>query len=111
MRQVRRGVFETNSSSTHSITICTKENFERFRRGELMYDSYGDYGDGLGDELVPVDEELWRESPSRFFSYDEFFNPWSDDVRDWRWSFETYTRSFTTPAGEEMVAFGEYGHD
>lgn len=104
MIQVRRGVFETNSSSTHSITICTKEDFERFQRGELMYDSYG-------DELVPTDEEIWRMSPSRFFNHDEFFNPWNDEVRDWRWSFETYEKSFTTPAGEDMVAFGEYGHD
>lgn len=104
MRQVRRSVFETNSSSTHSITICTKEDFERFQRGELIYDSYV-------DELVHPDKEMWRESPKRFFSHDEFFNTWEDDARSWRWSFETYTKTFTTPAGEDMVAFGEYGHD
>lgn len=28
MKQVRRGVFETNSSSTHSITICTEDEYE-----------------------------------------------------------------------------------
>ena len=38
MKQVRRGVFETNSSSTHSITICTEDEYEKFKRGELMYD-------------------------------------------------------------------------
>ena len=27
-RKIRRGVFETNSSSTHSLTICTEEEFE-----------------------------------------------------------------------------------
>lgn len=104
MRQVRRSVFETNSSSTHSITVCSKEDFERFQRGELMHDAYG-------DKLVPTDGEIWRDSPSRFSSYDEFFTPWNDTVRDWRWAFKTYKKSFTTPAGEEMVAFGEYGHD
>lgn len=104
MRQVRRGVFETNSSSTHSITVCSKEDFERFQNGELMYDAYR-------SELVPVDKEIWRESPSNFFSYEEFFNPWNDDARDWRWSLETYEKSIVTPAGEDIVVFGEYGHD
>ena len=27
-RQVRRGVFETNSSSTHSITMCSNKEYE-----------------------------------------------------------------------------------
>ena len=27
-RQIRRGVFETNSSSTHSLTMCSEEEFE-----------------------------------------------------------------------------------
>lgn len=27
-RQIRRGVYETNSSSTHSLTMCSKEEFE-----------------------------------------------------------------------------------
>lgn len=33
-QQIRRGVFETNSSSTHSITICSPEDFELLKRGE-----------------------------------------------------------------------------
>ncbi|WP_313584682.1 hypothetical protein [Lacrimispora sp.] len=28
-RQIRRGVFETNSSSTHSLTMCSEEEFEK----------------------------------------------------------------------------------
>ena len=42
MKQVRRSVFETNSSSTHSITICTEDEYEKFKSGELMYDSWGE---------------------------------------------------------------------
>ena len=33
-QQIRRGVFETNSSSTHSITICSPEDFELLKEGE-----------------------------------------------------------------------------
>ena len=33
-RQIRRGVFETNSSSTHSITMCMKSDYDRWSNGE-----------------------------------------------------------------------------
>ena len=38
MRQIRKGVFETNSSSTHSITICTQKEFNEFKSGLLVLD-------------------------------------------------------------------------
>lgn len=37
MEQIRRNVFETNSSSTHSITMCPKEEFEKWKNGEMFY--------------------------------------------------------------------------
>lgn len=33
---VRYGTFETNSSSTHSLVICTAEEYEMFRSGKLF---------------------------------------------------------------------------
>ena len=36
-RQIRRGVFETNSSSTHSLTMCSEEEFEAWKRGEVLF--------------------------------------------------------------------------
>ena len=35
MIQIRQGVFETNSSSTHSITMCMKSEFDMWERGEV----------------------------------------------------------------------------
>lgn len=40
MRQIRKNVFETNSSSTHSLTICTKEEYDNWKNGKLLFDSY-----------------------------------------------------------------------
>ena len=37
---IRRGVFETNSSSTHSMTIVAKEDFDKWKKGELLFDRY-----------------------------------------------------------------------
>lgn len=35
MLQIRHGVFETNSSSTHSITLCKKSEYDAWKRGEV----------------------------------------------------------------------------
>lgn len=37
MQTIRKGVFETNSSSTHSITMCTQDEYDRWKNGELYY--------------------------------------------------------------------------
>lgn len=36
MRTIRRGTFETNSSSAHSITVMRKEDWENFKKGEAF---------------------------------------------------------------------------
>lgn len=47
MIQVRPGIFETNSSSVHAITFCTKQEFVDFMDGKLIFDIYE-------GELVPA---------------------------------------------------------
>ena len=37
MKTIRIGTFETNSSSTHSITLCMKEDYKKWENGELYY--------------------------------------------------------------------------
>lgn len=37
MEIIRRGTFETNSSSTHSITMCSESDFDKWKNGELYY--------------------------------------------------------------------------
>jgi len=36
--QIRRGTFETNSSSVHSLTLCSESDYERWSNGELFYE-------------------------------------------------------------------------
>lgn len=40
--QIRRGTFETNSSSVHSLTLCSKSDYERWSYGELFYEPCGE---------------------------------------------------------------------
>lgn len=96
--QIRRGVFETNSSSTHSITICTEEDFKKFLDGQMVLDRWF-------ESLVPFEKK--SSDPDRFITYDEFSSG------EWYhgYEYETYSESFTTPDGHPMVAFGSYGRD
>lgn len=90
MKIIRRNTFETNSSSTHSITICSKESFEKWKNGELSYD---DWNETLTEE---------KADGENYITFDE----WVDD--DY---LETYIKKYTTQKGEEIVAFGKYGYN
>ena len=38
--QIRRGVFETNSSSIHTLAITTNTDWVKFEKGELLLKDY-----------------------------------------------------------------------
>lgn len=40
MKTVRIGCFETNSSSSHSLHIFTREEWDKFENGKLLYNLY-----------------------------------------------------------------------
>ena len=48
MRIFRRGTFETNSSSTHSLVILSKEEYNAWRNDEIVLDIYS-------GEVKPLD--------------------------------------------------------
>lgn len=99
-RQVRRGVFETNSSSVHSITMCTKSDYDKWKNGELVWYRWG-------DELVPITPEIQAsldEDRREYYTYEQFGDY---DYID----YETFEENYKTPGGEEVVAFGYYGED
>lgn len=134
-REIRRNVFETNSSSTHSLSICTEQEFEDWKAGKLLFDRWGErfilpyqlsdrekksaaleyttnkeeyYKDW--DELSNVQKEKW------YSSYKKKHNLEDDDGVSYDDFFgngylETYTRHYVTPSGDKIICFGEYGYD
>ena len=100
MKQIRRNVFETNSSSTHSITMCMKSDYDKWIAGELVYNTYR-------DELVEITPSI-RESIEKgctnYLTYEQF--------NDWDYlEFDVFEESYTTPNGEQVITFGYYGYD
>lgn len=122
-RQIRRGVFETNSSSVHSLTMCSGEEYKKWKNGEVLYwkdeDRFGTREDII--EMMKKKRYSWNKElcyPNvNWDDEDEISDIFSDEgvqtceeFFDNEW-FETFRYSHTTPSGEEVVAFGYYGHD
>lgn len=95
MKQIRRGVFETNSSSVHSITMCMKSDYDKWVAGELYFDWYND--NLVSQEIVEASD--YKE---RYYSYEQY----CDKIE-----YEEFFDKLITPNGEEIVAFGYYGTD
>lgn len=120
MKQIRRNVFETNSSSTHSITMCSKDEYNRWEKGELYLYRWGDKFK-TRDELI---EMLKTDAYYRLrYPNEDWNNPDTIDeiLEDEGWlteeqywddvDMETFCESYTTSSGEEIMAFGYYGYD
>lgn len=85
--QVRRGVFETNSSSVHSLCICSEDDYDRFKNGELFYNSRKQILTKNSDDMT-----------------------YGDFLRELEY-FESYEEYYTTKSGDDIVVFGYYGFD
>ena len=48
LRQIRQGVFETNSSSTHAVAIISDDEYKQYQSGELRLSRHG--------ELISIQE-------------------------------------------------------
>ena len=99
---MRIGSFETNSSSTHSLVICMRSEFEGWKEGKLLYDREA------CDFITPEEAAGLSDEDAQWYILTY------DDVFDWnkgKLGLETFQSDYTTPGGEEVVAFGWYGYD
>lgn len=134
-RQIRRGVFETNSSSTHSLTMCSEEEFEQWKNGKVLFDEDGEtfvkaselsnkdkeyaaqeYEDNK-DEYSKDWSELSETAKERYYTkYAKENDLISEDAKtydEWNndYELETFVDKYTTKSGDRVVAFGKYGYD
>lgn len=100
-KTVRFGMFETNSSSTHCMTMCSQEEYDSWKNGDIIYDR--DYDRFVDIAEMDKDDE---EADWRYLTYDDVF-----DWRNGKISMETFEAAYTTSKGETVVAFGWYGYE
>jgi hypothetical protein len=128
MKTIRRSVFETNSSSTHSITIVSKKEYEEWGKGNLFLNENSGWSsfsvnknkkfvtkeeaiEIITNSKYPPEEDLSKidkEEVLDILKENEFYNSdnyFEDDY------LENYEENFTTESGDQIVAFGKYGRD
>ena len=126
MRQIRRGVFETNSSSTHSITMCMSKDYENWNNRKVYLNKYWcdstssyrknkfvtkeEVIDILINSKYPPECNLNELDAEEFDEYvkEESFYTFENYGSEY---YEWFSDEFTTPNGDKIVAFGYYGSD
>lgn len=126
--KVIKTIFETNSSTTHSVVVMPKDKFDKWTSG-LYYFNGSYYGNEPKGEK-PVDGEIYTEeqvleflSELGYKYNDEDYDSVSQYVEDcdvgfisWEaWFEDEYLETdktwYTTPGGEEIVICCKYGFD
>lgn len=131
--------FETNSSSTHSITICSQETYDKWCDGKVLF---GDWNQDFieAKELTPYDYECakakYESSKGKYYKNWEELS--AEDQKDYTTEYvlrnkkekdydeyltrdewlvrhnsgtKTFSEYYTTKSGDKIVAFGYYGYD
>ena len=134
MRQIRQNTFETNSSSTHSLVLCTEDEFNNWKSGKTLLNTYThtfvdyfepstkdyeeakvDYASGMTKYMKSWDNLTVEERKE--YTVDYIKN--RDDI-DYLETYDQYSRDsyldwfsqkYTSPSGDKIVAFGRYGYD
>ena len=128
MIQIWQGVFETNSSSTHSITIASESDFDKWKNGDVYLNEGWWSGSNNPNEdktFLTNDEAINLLESCEYYKGNENLSDMSDAeinemFRNWEiytfenyWSdyLENYEERYTTEHGDVVVAFGQYGYD
>ena len=120
--QIRRSIFETNSSSVHSITMVSGSEYDKWKNGELFYDK--DTGNLVTkEEIEKIKEDDKKRYESYGWQFDELEYDYTREDSNIRFltynkffdlsyiHHETFTDNYKTKNGEEVVAFGFYGYE
>ena len=127
MKTIRQGCFETNSSSTHSITMCMESDYEKWKNGEMYWHRWNDElvsKEEVEKEMAKLREEFiadnpgfdenneeWKEKLEQYINEDKMYYTY-EEFNDYDYiEYETFVDTFETPQGEKVVSFGYYGQD
>ena len=110
--QIRRGVFETNSSSTHTMVIMDHDDFTKWFHGDMYWNPE------TGVFSTPEEAAELRKTYSEKYKYFDGFGRYDDvpiTYHEWVGDQGDYLDSFsethTTKSGDIVKIFGYYGHD
>lgn len=130
-RAIRREIWETNSSTSHSVIIMTADKYKKWEEENLYYyigRSWYDPFENLSEEKKPKGGELYTQDEIIEFyklqgyecdpdeeNKDQYIRGMGDFVGYQSFSEDEYLETdvnyYTTPGGEEIVVCCKYGSD
>lgn len=122
MKIIRLGVFETNSSSTHTMVIMSEEEYDKWNKGEILKYRWEDkfITKEENDEIIKkLVEDYAKEYniPVEDVDVDDLKYDYDDDVAytleeyDDRMNLESDIEEYTTKNGEKLIIKCWYGYD
>lgn len=107
MIQIRKNVFETNSSSTHSITLVKKEEYDKWVKGEyyIWVDSWEFISK---EEALTIREDLFKQGEDiNMWDFPLSFEEFNDyDIVE----YDHILKDFNID-NIDIVAIGYHGYD
>lgn len=131
MIQIRQNVFETNSSSVHTMTICAKEDYNKWIAGEVLMlnpDYYGNNKDMkqflTEDEVKKIDKNYPYTKSSSSYYEDYYYNNKGEELYIGSIPYITFTQYTASISyefyeyeeekninGTDVIVFGYHGYD
>ena len=119
MIKIRIGTFETNSSSVHTLCIATDEEWQKLKNEELLIDltntGFITLDEAIHDLVLctPYIEEDIKKLPREVIYSLLYENYIAKTLSDYieNEDLEYYEEEYTTPKGEVLHVFGQFGRD
>lgn len=108
-QSMRLDTFETNSSSVHTLSIINKDDFEKFKAGELYYYRFGE--NFIKREDIPYLEEFKAENYNSEEDIDNFLYYFCDGDYSYLYTSDNLdycTETVYDKEGNEKIAFSVY---
>lgn len=75
MYSIRRNVFETNSSSTHSLIICSDKTYNDWKNEKIVYDRYDEE---FVEAKQPTDLDFHKAEVMYMEDKSDYMKDWKD---------------------------------
>ena len=132
---IRRGVFETNSSTSHSLIVMSQEQYDKWEKEKFYFFHPSEWWNPF--EKLPVDQQPVKDTLYSKAEVERYMKLIGDELEpdededdeyyfdnlaeeDSFYSYESFMENeyleseandYTTPSGEKLVICCKYGRD
>lgn len=100
MKQIRKNVFETNSSSTHTLAICTEDEYKDWKDGKLLFNKWNET---FVKNSINITKQDRKEAEERYTLYKgKYYKDWSELTEAER---EEYTYNYIAQQRRQEKSF------